>query len=86
MSPTSTSNKVETSKLPTIAIQSKQYLSHPSKELIRSNLPIPSFSTTPGWFKVSAGLPTDESNPGKREESRDSFQYPLGVYRLPEGY
>ena len=27
-----------------------------------------------------------KTNPGKREESQDSFQYPLGVYRLPEGY
>ena len=25
------------------------------------------------------------ANPGKREESRDYFQYPLGVFRLPEG-
>ena len=27
----------------------------------------------------------EKISPGKREESRDSFQYPLGVYRLPEG-
>ncbi|MFT5699047.1 MAG: hypothetical protein ACI8ZB_001903 [Desulforhopalus sp.] len=26
------------------------------------------------------------SNPGKRETSRDSVQYTLGVYCLPEGY
>ena len=26
-----------------------------------------------------------QPNPGKREISRDSVQYPLGVYRLPEG-
>ncbi len=28
----------------------------------------------------------EKISPGKREESRDSFQYPLGVCRLPEGY